>query len=120
MSAYTHQVSPFIVPTTDGKLIEEHFGFASVLRGDVSVARMVVPAGWSEPSQVPEFDEFTLMVSGMKRVEVNGDVIDIQAGDSLFVARGATVRYSNPFGEPAEYWAVCIPAFTLERVHRSE
>lgn len=117
---YRLQDSPFVVPTTDGKLIEEHHGGASTGEDRLSIAHMVAPAGWSEPPQTPEFDEYTLMVSGRKRVEVDGDEIELSVGQTLFVARGATVRYSNPFDEPAEYWSVCTPAFSPQRVHREE
>ena len=120
MSRPLHQASPFIVPTTDGKLIEEHFGADSLGAADQSIAHMVAPPGWSEPFQTPEFDEYTLMVSGQKRVETGGDIIELSAGESLLIPRGSRVRYSNPFDAPAEYWSVCIPAFTPERVHRDE
>ncbi len=115
-----HQTSPFIVPTTDGKLIEEHFGAASLGDVDQSIAHMIAPPGWGEPFQIPEFDEYTLMVRGRKRVEVDGDVIELSAGESLLVPKGSRVRYTNPFQEPAEYWSVCVPAFTPDRVHREE
>jgi len=116
--SFLHQNAPFRVPTDDGKTIEEHFGLASAGDADVSVARMVAPAGWSEPPQRPDFDEYTLMVSGRKRVVVDGTAIEIGAGESLLVSRGSTVQYSNPFDEDAVYWSVCIPAFTPDRAHR--
>jgi len=115
-----HQTSPFVVPTDDGKLIHEHFGAASLGESDLSVARMVAPPGWSEPPQRPEFDEYTLMVSGRKRVDVDGVVIELAAGESLLIAKGSLVRYANPYEEPTEYWSVCLPAFTPARVHREE
>lgn len=118
MKRYRLQQHPFVVPTDDGKLIAEHTGGASTGEDRVSIARMVAPPGWSEPEQAPEFDEYTLMVSGRKRVTVDGEVIELSAGESLFVQRGATVRYANPYDEPAEYWSVCMPAFSLERVNR--
>lgn len=116
---YQVQRDPFVVPTTDGKLIEEHEGSSTGEDGR-SVAHMVAPPGWSEPPQTPEFDEYTLMVRGTKRVTVDGETIEITAGESLLVKAGATVRYSNPFDEPAEYWSICLPAFTPARVHREE
>lgn len=113
-----HQTQPFRVPTDDGKLIEEHFGRAANGDTAVSVARMVAPPGWSEPAQVPEFGEYTLMVSGRKRVELPDGSVELGPGESLFVPPNTRVRYANPFGEPAEYWSVCIPAFSPETVHR--
>lgn len=85
---------------------------------EVSIARMVAPPGWSEPAQRPEFDEFTLMVKGRKRIVIEGEPIELSAGESLLVSKGTLVEYSNPFEEEAEYWSVCIPAFSPERVHR--
>lgn len=117
---YKKQTSPSVIPVPDGKLIEEHFGNVATEDDGVSVARMVAPPGWSEPPQRPEFDEFMLMVKGRKRVAIEGDTIELSAGESLMVSRGTLVQYSNPFGEEAEYWSVCIPAFSPERVHRLE
>lgn len=113
-----HQTRPFIVPTGDGKLIEEHFGVASHGDGTVSIAHMVAPATWTEPSQKPEFDEYTLMVRGSVQVELPHETITITAGQSILVPAGVRVRYANPFRVEAEYWSVCIPAFTPDRAHR--
>jgi mannose-6-phosphate isomerase-like protein (cupin superfamily) len=118
MTGYLKQSAPFVVPTDDGKLIEEHFGLASAGGGNISIAHMVAPAGWAEPIQVPDFDEYTLMVSGRKIVNVDGEEIQLAAGDSLLVRKGHRVSYSNPFAEPAEYWSVCRPAFSPDSVHR--
>lgn len=115
-----HQRSPFIVPTDDGKTILEHFGRAATGDSDVSVARMIAPPGWAEPAQRPDFSEYTLMVSGRKRVELDGRPVELSAGESLFVPPGTRVQYSNPFDEPAEYWSVCTPAFAPDTVHREE
>ena len=118
MKSYILQSQPFIVPTDDGKLIEEHFGNASVGGGEVSIARMVAPAGWSEPAQRPEFDEYTLIIRGKKEVTVNGETIVLSAGESIKVEAGATVRYANPYSEETEYISVCRPAFSPDAVHR--
>ncbi|RMG61536.1 MAG: cupin domain-containing protein [Calditrichaeota bacterium] len=72
---------------------------------------MVAPPGWSEPAQNPQFDEITLMLSGRKRVEVNGETLELHPGEVLVVYRGSRVRYANPFPEPAVYWSICLPAF---------
>lgn len=117
-AAYFLQKAPFLVPTTDGKRIEEHFGAASTGRGDISIARMEAPPHWSEPAQWPEFDEWTLVSQGRKSVEVNGEAVILEAGQSIWVSKGARVRYSNPFDEPCIYWSVCLPAFTPALVHR--
>jgi mannose-6-phosphate isomerase-like protein (cupin superfamily) len=115
---YFKQSNPFVVPTTDGKLIEEHFGRASSGGGAFSVAHMVAPAHWSEPFQVPDFDEVTILIKGQKQIEADGDVILLQPGESILIQRGTRVRYSNPFDTPAEYWSLCLPAFSIESVGR--
>ena len=116
--SFIHQQKPFHVPTTDGKTIEEHFGAATTGHDNVSTAYMVAPPGWSEPPQQPDFDEYTLMISGKKQVTVDGTVLTLLAGESLLVTRGSTVQYANPFDTEAVYWSVCAPAFTPERARR--
>jgi putative monooxygenase len=116
---YTLQTNPFVVPTTDGKLIEEHFG-GSTGDKNMSIAHMVAPPGWGEPYQTPEFDEWTLVSRGKKQIEVDGDTIALGAGESIMIKKGTRVRYSNPFEEECEYWSVCMPAFSMELVHRED
>lgn len=118
--SYTKQDKPFVVPTTDGKLIEEHFGLASIKSSALSIAHMVAPPGWSEPHQNPEFDEYTLISRGKKKFEVDGEEIIVSAGQSILIKKGSRVRYSNPFDEECEYWSVCLPAFSMELVNREE
>ena len=118
MSGYEIQRTPFIVPTTDGKWIEEHFGQASKGDRDLSLARMVAPPGWSEPFQTARFDEYTLVIRGRKMVEIGEERIVLEKGSSILVRQGTRVRYSNPFGDETEYVSLCVPAFSPERVHR--
>lgn len=118
MKTYFIQSNPFIVPTTDGKLIEEHFGLASINSGDYSLAHMIAPPHWSEPFQTPDFDEITYIISGKKKFEFKGEEIILTKGESICVVKGTRVKYSNPFDEPCEYISVCIPAFSIERVKR--
>ena len=120
MQSYKLQSNPFIVPTDDGKLIEEHFGVPSTKNDDISFARLVAPAGWTEPYQTPDFDEITYVIKGKKEVIIDGEKIIIHPNQSMFIGKGTHVRYSNPFDEEAEYVSVCIPAFTLESAHREE
>jgi len=115
---YIKQTSPTVIPTDDDKLIEEYFGNASTDDDAFSVAHMTAPPGWSEPAQEPDFDEITILVSGRKLVQIDGESVELTAGDTLMVRAGARVQYSNPFKEPAKYWSVCIPAFSPDRVHR--
>ena len=116
--AYEIQRETFIVQTKDGKLIKEHFGNASINAGNYSIANMIAPPGWSEPFQTPEFDEVTFIISGQKKFEINNEEIILNKGESIIVRKGTRVRYSNPFDKPVEYMSFCIPAFTLEKVHR--
>lgn len=116
--SYIKQDKPFVVPTTDGKLIEEHFGLATSKDEGISIAHMVAPAGWSEPFQNPDFDEYTLVSRGKKLFELDGEQVEVSAGQSILIKKGSRVRYSNPFNEECEYWSVCLPAFSLEAVHR--
>jgi quercetin dioxygenase-like cupin family protein len=100
------------------KLIEEFAGRASNSEERVSVARMRSPAGWSEPGQRPDFDEYTVVLSGALCVESEAGEQEVSAGQAVLVRSGEWVRYSTPQG--AEYIAVCLPAFSPETVHRDE
>ncbi|SUX44539.1 cupin domain-containing protein [Chryseobacterium indoltheticum] len=119
MKKYKIQKSPFVVPTTDGKLIEEHWG-NSTQNPNISIAHMVAPADWSEPHQTPEFDEFTIIISGKKQFEIDGENVILEKGQSILIEKGARIRYSNPFSEPCEYIAICLPAFSMDLVNREE
>ena len=117
---YTIQKAPFIVPTTDGKLIEEHWGNATDGNSQVSIAHMIAPPGWSEPFQTPEFDEYTYIIRGKQQFLVDGDTVILEAGQSIKIEKNTRVQYSNPFDEECEYLAVCLPAFSMDLVHREE
>lgn len=117
MSNYKIQKSPFVVPTTDGKLIEEIWG-ASTGNSEISIAHMVAPPGWKEPFQTPEFEEYTYIISGKKQFEIDGEIVILQKGESIKIKKGARVRYSNPFEETCEYMAICLPAFSMDLVNR--
>jgi len=100
------------------KVIEEYIGRVNSNTADVSIARMKSPSGWAEPGQTPEFDEYTVVLRGMLRVESKTGAIDVHAGQAVITRRGEWVRYSSPGAEGAEYVAVCLPAFSPETVHR--
>jgi ethanolamine utilization protein EutQ len=102
------------------KRIEEFVGRVNTSHESVSIARMVSPGGWVEPAQHPEFDEFSIVLRGVLRVETAGSVLDVQAGQGVIIAAGERVRYSTPNAEGAEYIAVCLPAFSPNTVHRIE
>ena len=100
------------------KRIEEFFGRVASGASAVSIARMVSPAGWSEPAQCPEFDEYTVVLEGALEVEVSGRTVQVHAGQAIHIASGERVRYATPQG--AVYIAVCLPAFSPALVHREE
>jgi mannose-6-phosphate isomerase-like protein (cupin superfamily) len=100
------------------KRIQEFAGRVNSGHAGVSVARMVSPAGWEEPGQRPEFEEITVVLKGLLRVEHAGGTVDVRAGQAIVTSPGEWVRYSTPEPEGAEYIAVCLPAFSPDTVHR--
>src|SRR5215212_11427720 len=100
------------------KLIEEFVGRVNTGESRLSVARMKSPGGWVEPGQTPEFDEFTVVLAGMLRVEHKGGAIDVRAGQAIVTHAAEWVKYSTPESDGAEYVAVCLPAFSPAAVHR--
>jgi ethanolamine utilization protein EutQ (cupin superfamily) len=100
------------------KFIDEYIGRVHSKTSAVSVAHMHSPQGWAEPGQTPEFDEFTIVLKGMLRVEHKDGTIDVPAGQAIITHKGEWIRYSTPEGGGAEYIAVCLPAFSPDTVHR--
>ena len=100
------------------KLIEEHIGRVNTANREISIAHMHSPMGWREHGQTPEFDEYTVVLKGLLRVEYQGGSLDVRAGQAVVAHRGEWVRYSTPEGDGAEYLAVCLPAFSPDTVHR--
>ncbi len=100
------------------KRIEEYAGHVNTGHGGVSVARMVSPSGWVEPGQRPEFEEITVVIRGMLRVEHEHGVLEVRAGQAVVAVPGEWIRYSSPEPDGAEYVAVCLPAFSPDTVHR--
>ncbi len=100
------------------KLIDEFIGRVNSGTPEVSIACMRSPSGWVEPGQTPQFDEYTIVLRGMLRVETNDGVIDVDTGQAVMTRRDEWIRYSTPGPEGAEYIAVCLPAFSPETVHR--
>lgn len=112
--------SPTVIAAAGNKpkTIEEYTGRVNSGHASVSVARMVSPEGWVEPGQRPEFEEVTLVLRGMLRVEHSGGVMEVRAGQAVVSLPGEWVRYSSPEPGGAEYVAVCLPAFSPATVHR--
>lgn len=115
---FTIQNNPFVVPTNDGKIIKELFGNATDGNSKISIAHMVAPAGWSEPFQTPEFDEYTFIIRGKKQFIIEDETVVLEAGQSIKIERNTRVQYSNPFTEVCEYIAICTPAFSMDLVNR--
>jgi len=100
------------------KLIDEFVGLVNSKTSQISIARMQSPSGWLEPGQTPEFDEYTIVLRGMLRVETKSGVIEVSAGQAIITPKGEWIRYSTPGPEGAEYLAICLPAFSPSTVHR--
>lgn len=115
-----HITTPVVVESAGNKpkIIEEFVGRPSTGDDTVSVARMKSPGGWEEPGQRPMFREITVVLKGMLRVEHDGGVLDVHAGQAVVTEPDEWIRYSTPTDEGAEYVAVCLPAFSPETVRR--
>ena len=107
-----------LIPVPGGKTIEEFIGVVRTGDSKVSVAVMHAPAGWSEPAQTPEFDEFTIVLAGAIDVEHDGGTTTVSAGQALITSAGERVRYLTR--EDAHYVAICVPAFAPELVNRED
>jgi ethanolamine utilization protein EutQ len=100
------------------KLIDEYVGRVNTQTPALSVAHMRSPQGWEEAGQTPEFDEFTVVLKGSLRVQHKDGFLDVAAGQAVIVHKGEWVKYSTPSADGAEYIAVCLPAFSMDTVHR--
>ena len=100
------------------KTIEEFIGRANSGTSALSIARMQSPPGWSEPGQQPEFDEYTVVLKGRLHIKFKDRELDVKAGQAIIITAGEWVQYSSPSPEGAEYIAVCLPAFSMDHVHR--
>jgi len=100
------------------KLIDEYIGRVNSSTASLSVAHMRSPGGWIEPGQSPEFDEFTVVLKGMLRVTHRSGFIDVHSGQAVIAHKGEWIQYSTPLDEGADYIAVCLPAFSIDTVHR--
>jgi quercetin dioxygenase-like cupin family protein len=105
---------------TKPKQIQEFAGRVNSGHSSVSIARMVSPEGWTEPGQRPEFEEITIVLKGTLHVEHEGGAIDVRGGQAIVTHPGEWVRYSTPAPGGAEYVAVCVPAFSIDTVHRDD
>ncbi len=102
------------------KIIEEFIGRVNSSNDNISIAKMKSPAGWQESGQTPNFDEYTIVLKGLLRVETKEKVFEINAGEAIITYKGEWIRYSTPTNDGAEYIAVCLPAFSPETVNRDK
>jgi ethanolamine utilization protein EutQ (cupin superfamily) len=111
---------PTVIPAAGEppKIIEEFIGRVNSAADAVSIAKMTSPAGWREPGQTPEFDEYTIVLEGELRVDTKEASYSVAAGQAIVITAGEWVRYSTPNAGGAKYIAVCLPAFSPTTVHR--
>lgn len=119
-AGYRRIEAPARIPVPGGKLIEEWFGRVNGGSAQFSLAHMIAPPGWGEPAQRPQFGELTLLVRGALRVELDAERVELRAGQAIWIEAGQRVRYSNPYTEENEYYAVCLPAFSPGLARREE
>jgi len=120
---YTKTESPQIIIAAGNKpkRIEEYVGRVATGNEQVSIARMISPGGWLEPAQIPDFDEYSIVLRGELHVKLGeGEMIVLQAGQAISLKAGVKVQYSTPDADGAEYISVCAPAFSPDTVHRQE
>ena len=117
-SAYQHVEMPSKIDVPGGKIIEEFIGRINTGDSNISVAHMIAPPMWSEEPQTPEFDEITIMISGQMHIKMDAESVTLNAGEVFLSKKGVKVQYSNPFDQKNEYWAICIPAFSVEMAGR--
>ena len=117
-----HIAKPTVIPAAGDKPknIAEYVGRVNTQTESVSIAVMRSPEGWSEPWQRPEFHEYTVVLRGVVRVEHEGGVLDVRAGEAVIASPGEAIRYSTPLEGGAEYVAICLPAFSPGTVHRAD
>ena len=114
--------SPTIIKSVGNKpkIIQEYIGLVNSKTNDVSIAHMQSPGGWQEPGQRPDFDEYTIILEGILKVETENNTLFVNKGEAIITYAGEWVRYSTPDDKGANYIAVCMPAFTPETVNRDE
>jgi uncharacterized cupin superfamily protein len=120
---YTKTEAPQIIVAAGNKpkKIEEYVGRVATANERISIARMISPGGWDEPAQIPEFDEYSVVLRGELHVKIDdGETIVLSAGQAISLKAGLKVQYSTPRAEGAEYISVCAPAFNPDTVHRQE
>ena len=118
----THISKPTEIPAagTKPKIIEEFIGRVNSSTDEVSIARMKSSSGWIEPPQIPEFNEYTVVLKGALHIRKRGKETIVRDNEAFVAEKGIEVQYSTPGPDGAEYIAVCVPAFSIDKVHRKE
>lgn len=117
-SAFLHIERPSVIDVPGGKLIEEFIGRIHTGDSKISVAHMIAPPMWSEEPQTPAFDEITIMISGKMHIKMDAKSVTLNAGEVFLSKKGVKIQYSNPFDSKNEYWAICLPAFSVDLAGR--
>ena len=120
MARYIKSPSKIEAAGNKTKIIEEFIGRVNSGTSEISIARMQSPGGWIEPGQIPEFDEYTVVIKGLLKVDTNEESFEVREGEAIIVSSGEWVRYSSPDKLGAEYIAICLPAFSPDTVNRDE
>lgn len=120
MAVKIHSPKTIMAAGNIPKVIEEFVGLANTDTSGISIARMKSPAGWKEPGQRPEFDEYTVVLKGVLRVKTANETFNIRSGEAIMMKAGEWVQYGSPEQGGAEYMAICMPAFSPDSVHRDE
>ncbi len=107
-----------MTPDGDNKIIEEFIGGVNTKTANISIAKMKAVEGWSEPGQTPEFDEYTIVLSGKIKVETRNGTHSVVTGEVIVAEKNEWIRYSTPYPGGAEYISICLPAFSPDLVHR--
>ena len=115
---YLHARSGTYIPVPGGKQIKEMIGRVHSGTEEISLAHMIAPPGWGEPPQTPEFAELTVVLRGRVQVEIDGEPVVVAKGEAIWTPAGVQVHFGNPFDEDAEYYAICVPAFSPELTNR--
>ena len=120
MAKYIKSPSKIDASGNKPKIIEEFIGRVNSGTSDLSIAKMQSPEGWIEPGQIPEFDEYTVVLSGLLQVDTKNESFEVREGEAIIISSGEWVKYSSPDQTGAEYIAVCLPAFSPDTVNRDE
>jgi GNAT superfamily N-acetyltransferase/mannose-6-phosphate isomerase-like protein (cupin superfamily) len=108
--------SPWVIPgagSPSGR-IEEYIGREASGTDRISIARIRSPGGWKELGQRAQFEEYSVVLSGILVITTQHETLQVSAGQAAIVPAGEWVQYSTEVG--TEYISVSVPAFSSGRV----